>query len=89
VTVWHNLAGVLFGVAVVGLGFLVVRKSRRIADFTIDIEASAPRALKRHGSERSREIETSLNRGFGWLAMGMGGLFALISGGVLIGRLIG
>ena len=88
-TVWHNLAGVLIGIAVVALGFLVVGISRRIADVTIDIEASMSRAPKRHGDERSREIETSLNRGAGWLIISMGALFALISGGQLIGRLIG
>lgn len=87
-TVWHNLAGIFIGAAVVALGRFVIARSRPFADATIDFESQFERSPKDWGSGESREAETSFNRMLGRIAVGLGAVFVLISTVQLLYRLL-
>lgn len=88
ITVWHNLAGILVGTAIVALGRFAIAKSRPLADATIDFEAQSKRSPKDWDSEENREAETSFNRLLGHVVVGVGAVFGFVSAVQLLYRLL-
>ncbi len=88
ITVWHNLAGILIGAAIVALGRFAIAKSRPLADATIDFESQFKRSPKDWGSEENREAETSFNRMLGRIVVGVGAVLGFISAVQLLYRLL-
>ena len=87
-SIWHNLVGVLIGIALFGAGRLISKHARQMADWTIHFETSWPKTPADWGSEHNRKVEAAFNRMIGRLVAGLDVAVGLICAGQLIYRLV-